>query len=220
MECFDGEMWGFGRKAAGMIIDIRSTQGEDYSETEDLAREAFWNLYAPGACEHFLVHRLRKSPSYVKTLDFVAVSGDRIVGNIVFTRSSIRTETGDSHETLTFGPVCVTQQMRGKGIGGTLIKHSLAMARHAGHGTVVIFGNPDYFKRFGFKSGRKLGLCTAVGTFSRALLALELHPGALEGVNGRVHMDPAFDAPDPRELKKFDKKFVSRSTVRKYAKSM
>ena len=50
---------------------IRLEKTEDYAETENLVREAFWNVYKPGCDEHFVLHCLRKDTDFVPELDFV-----------------------------------------------------------------------------------------------------------------------------------------------------
>ena len=64
-----------------MNIIIRNETDKDYRETEIMTREAFWDLYKPGCDEHFVLHNLRKSKSFVPELDFVALHGNDIVGN-------------------------------------------------------------------------------------------------------------------------------------------
>ena len=38
---------------------IRKETPKDYAEVENLVREAFWDVYAPGCDEHLIVHKLR-----------------------------------------------------------------------------------------------------------------------------------------------------------------
>ena len=40
-----------------MDIEIREERPEDYWQTENVTREAFWNRYAPGCIEHYLLHQ-------------------------------------------------------------------------------------------------------------------------------------------------------------------
>ena len=53
-------------------LKLRTEQPADYRETENVTREAFWNLYSPGCCEHYLLHVMRDSPAFVPELDLVA----------------------------------------------------------------------------------------------------------------------------------------------------
>ena len=65
-----------------MELIIRNETEKDFRPVEELTREAFWNLYAPGCVEHYLAHQLRRHPDFIKELDFVAESNGKIVGNI------------------------------------------------------------------------------------------------------------------------------------------
>ena len=48
-----------------MNIELRLETPADYAETEKVVREAFWNVYAPGCTEHYLVHVMRSSENFV-----------------------------------------------------------------------------------------------------------------------------------------------------------
>ena len=52
-------------------MNIRLEQPKDYREVENLTREAFWNVYAPGCVEHFVLHQYRNNPDFIPELDFV-----------------------------------------------------------------------------------------------------------------------------------------------------
>ena len=52
-------------------IIIRTERENDYREVENLVRESFWNVYAPGCTEHFVLKRLRDCADFVPELDFV-----------------------------------------------------------------------------------------------------------------------------------------------------
>ena len=58
---------------------IRLEKKEDYSEVENLVREAFWNVYRPGCSEHLVIHVLRNDPAFVKELDFVMEQDGRLI---------------------------------------------------------------------------------------------------------------------------------------------
>ena len=73
-----------------MNIDLRLELPEDYRESEEVMREAFWNYYAPGCDEHYLLHIMRNTPNFIPELDYVAISEGKIVGVVVFLKSFIR----------------------------------------------------------------------------------------------------------------------------------
>jgi predicted N-acetyltransferase YhbS len=66
-----------------MRISIQPTTKEDFPLTENITREAFWNLYRPGCVEHLILHNLRNSTSYCIGLDLVALVEKEIVGHII-----------------------------------------------------------------------------------------------------------------------------------------
>ena len=45
---------------------IRQEKTADRREVENLVRESFWNVYRPGALEHYVLHRLRDDPAFVR----------------------------------------------------------------------------------------------------------------------------------------------------------
>ena len=189
-----------------MNIFIRNETENDHREVEVLTREAFWDVYKPGCDEHLLAHNLRTSPAFVPQLDFVAENGGRIVGNIMHSKSKIVDPEGCFYEVIAFGPVSVLPSEQKKGIGSALIKHSLKLSAEMGYRAVVIFGNPAYYHRFGFKNASDFGVSTADGQSFDAFMALELYPGALDGISGRYYDDPVF-AVDKAELEEFEKGF-------------
>lgn len=91
----------------------------DHNEVEQLTREAFWNVYQPGCCEHLVLHKLRESEAFIKELDFVAAEDGKIVANIVYSR--MYTNGRMCSSIAAFGPVSVHPDHQGKGIGGKII---------------------------------------------------------------------------------------------------
>ena len=77
-----------------MTIKLRTEQPADYAETEHVTREAFWNHYSPGCNEHYLLHIMRGSPSFIPEQYVVDVHCGSIVGKIDYANSVIRTEGG------------------------------------------------------------------------------------------------------------------------------
>ena len=63
---------------------IRNEKKEDYKNTENLVREAFWNVYKPGCDEHFVLHCMRNDSAFIPQLSFVMEKEKRIEGQIVF----------------------------------------------------------------------------------------------------------------------------------------
>lgn len=76
-----------------MDIELRLEQPSDCRTSENVMREAFWNVYSPGCSEHYLLHIMRRSPNYVKELAYVAVLDGKIVGLVAFSMYTDRRRT-------------------------------------------------------------------------------------------------------------------------------
>jgi len=131
-----------------MKTSIRTEEDKDHLQVENLTREAFWNLYKPGCDEHLLVHNLRKSPAFVAELCLVACEGEKIVGNIVYSKAKVIGEGGE-FEVLCMGPLSVLPELQKRGTGSLLMRHSIDKARELGYTALIIFGDPGYYRRFG-----------------------------------------------------------------------
>ena len=111
-----------------MNIYLRLERPEDYRESEEVMKEAFWNHYTPGCDEHYLLHIMRDSPNFVPELDYVAISEGKIVGIVVFLKSFILADDGSKKEVLSMGPIAVLPQYQRMGIGRKLITHTCDLA--------------------------------------------------------------------------------------------
>ncbi|XUW99395.1 MAG: N-acetyltransferase [Dehalogenimonas sp.] len=188
----------------GLII--RREQEKDHRLVEQLVREAFWDVHVPGCCEHLLIHNLRESEDFIPELDFVAEKDGRVVGQIAYARGAVKGENGQTHEVVTFGPVSVMPGFQKRGIGSALIRHTIELARSLRFPAILIYGDPRYYSRFGFRCAEKWDIRTCDGKFAVALLALELKPGALANMPGIFIESHAYSVNED-ELAKFDAGF-------------
>ncbi len=189
-----------------MEITLREEAPADTRAVEELTREAFWNVYGPGCSEHYLLHVMRKSSAFIKELDIVAESENKIVGNIVYTKAKILTDSGEDFEVISFGPLSVLPDFRGRGIGGMLIERTKKLAKDLGYSAIFIYGDPEYYKRFSFRPAEYYKIGTSDNRYAAALLAFELKEGALEKIHGRFLEDKIYDIHE-EEVEKFDKRF-------------
>ena len=112
---------------------IRQETKEDYRATEELTREAFWNVYKPGADEHYFVHMMRSHPDFIPELAFVLELDGEIIGNIMYTKARLENSKGEIKEILSFGPLCVAPKYQRQKLGKMLIEHSFEVARGMGY---------------------------------------------------------------------------------------
>ena len=189
-------------------IVIRQEKEEDFRRTEEVARDAFWNLYRPGAEEHYLVHRMRQHPDFLPELSFVLEVDGIVQGGIFHTRSGIVTERG-VFPTVSFGPVFVAPEHHGQGFGRRLITHAIGEARRLGHAAVLTLGYPQHYRSYGFQGGKRFGITMPDGKYHIGLLVLPLREGALDGVHGHAAFSRALEA-DADAVAAFDAAFPCR----------
>lgn len=188
---------------------IRPETTEDRRETEELVREAFWNVYHPGCSEHCVLHRFRARPEFVPELDLVGELNGRIVSQIMYVRSQLASDGGGTIELLEFGPVSVSPELQKKGLGSELIRFSLKKAADMGFKAVAITGNPDFYSRFGFVSGSSRGVRYAdaePGDPAPYFMVKELKEGFFDGVSGSYRDPDGYFVPED-ELERFDASF-------------
>ncbi len=163
------------------MLIIRNEEPRDYEIVETITRDAFYNLYMPGCTEHYLVGKMRKHEDFIPRLDFVLELDGRVIGYIMYTKSTLTDIRGNVKDILTFGPLCIDREYQRQGFGKLLISHSLKEAAAMGYDTVVIFGMPSNYVSSGFVSCRKHNICVEGDKFPAAMLVKELKPGALDG---------------------------------------
>lgn len=137
---------------------IRNEEVKDYFEVENLIREAFWNVYRPGCFEHYLVHKLRDDKVFVKELDYVIEEDGKIVASIFYAKGSVIDSNNIIHEALLFGPVGVLPEYQKKGYGEKLINYTMNRAKELGYNYILITGNPNYYKKYGFVKATDYGI--------------------------------------------------------------
>jgi putative acetyltransferase len=163
-------------------IIVRAENSEERSAIHAINEAAFGSQD-----EADLVDELRTEGAVL--LSLVAEMQERIVGHILFSRMSIET----AHRPVpaaALAPMAVLPEHQRRGIGGRLIHHGLNLLREQGEQIVIVLGHPNYYPRFGFSSGKAFSLESPFP--QDAFMAMELSPGALEGVRGTVRYPAAF----------------------------
>lgn len=134
-----------------------------------------------------LVDKLRAGAHALISL--VAVLDRSVVGHIMFNRMWIKTPAG-LVSAVSLAPVAVLPEHQRQGIGGLLIQHGLELLRTRGESIVIVLGHPEYYLRFGFSTAKAKLLESPFPP--EAFMAMELSPGALDGIQGEVIYPPAF----------------------------
>ena len=194
---------------------IRLERQEDYRETEELVREAFWNVYKPGCDEHYLLHVMRDDPAFVRELDFVMEKDGKIIGQNVFARAVIEADSGGTVDVLTMGPISIHPQFKRMGYGKILLDHCLLKASGLGFGAVLIEGNIGFYGKSGFDYAVNYGIRyhdLPEGADSSFFLCRELIPCYLEEVTG-VYQTPSVYYVDEKAVGEFDRRFPEKEKL-------
>ncbi|WP_404420484.1 GNAT family N-acetyltransferase [Thalassospira australica] len=124
---------------------------------------------------------LRRDRLPADGLAFVAFDGKHMIGTVRLWN----VDAGDSGSALLLGPLAVEKIYNGSGVGAGLMYAALNAAQSAGHRSVLLVGDPDYYARFGFHAAPANGLLMP-GHFDRhRFLGINLGNGdALSGSTG------------------------------------
>jgi len=168
-----------------MSLLIRPETSADHRAIWHVNRLAFGQ-----DAEARLIDALRDG-GYVRT-SLVAQRDQQVVGHILFSDLPIVSEAG-TVPALALAPMAVLPEVQNQRIGSALVLRGLEVCREQGHSIVVVLGHPRFYQRFGFSSKLPVHL---ESPFSgrESFMAVELVPGALDGVTGRVHYPPSFEA--------------------------
>ena len=189
-----------------LTITIRLEEEKDYRTVEEITRDAFWNLYTPGAEEHYLAHTLRKHPDFIPELTFVIELDGKIIGSIFYSKAKVVDADGNEYPVISFGPVSIAPEYHRQGYGRKLIEHSIAEAKRLGYKAIVIGGFPYHYHTYGFIGTKKYNISMPDGKFYTGIMALPLKDGALEQLSGHVFFSEGM-YPDPTGLEAYDQTF-------------
>jgi putative acetyltransferase len=163
-------------------IAVRRERTSDAAAVRSVVEAAFGR-----SSEADLVEALHRERAVIAA--FVAVVDERIVGHALFSRVLI--EAADaSHAAAALAPLSVCPDAQRQGVGTRLVHAGLESLTARGEQSVLVLGDPQYYGRFGFSVQQASGLGTPFPP--EAFMAVELVPGALTGLRGRVKYPPAF----------------------------
>jgi predicted N-acetyltransferase YhbS len=147
------------------MIEITPERPEDSAAVEILLDAAF------GADRlSKMSYSYRRGVERLEALCLVARDDATIVGTIRYWPIAI-----GKTPALLLGPIAVSATHRSDGLGGVLIRRSLALAAELGHRFVVLVGDEPYYGRFGFRPAGDHAIVMARENAAR-VLALALPP--------------------------------------------
>lgn len=195
---------------------IRPETKEDYRETENVVREAFWNVYRPGCLEHYVLHCLRNDKDFVPELDFVMEKDGRIIGQVIYMRAFINSDDGRKIPIMTMGPIGILPEYKRQGYGKALLDYSMEKAKEMGAGALCFEGNVDFYGKSGFVVASTKGIHYYDEPRENEVpyfLSKELKEGFLDGITG-TYQTPRGYFVDEEEAERFDASFQPKQKLK------
>lgn len=104
-------------------------------------------------------------------------------GAVVATVRLWQVEAG-GRPALLLGPLAVSPELQGEGLGRAMMREVIWRAACRGHGAVLLVGDAAYYERFGFSGDLTRDLAMPGPVERERFLGLELRDGALAGAAG------------------------------------
>ena len=143
---------------------IRPETAADAEAIEAITIAAF--LTAPHAdhTEHFIVRALREAGAL--TVSLVAELDGRVTGHVAISPVAV---SDGANGWFGLGPISVSPDQQGRGIGSCLIRAALRQLKERGAAGCVLVGDPAYYGRFGFRQEGSLVLPGVPAEYFQAL---------------------------------------------------
>lgn len=126
---------------------IRKETPSDIEAITQVTISAFKTLPISNHTEQFIIKALRTAGAL--TLSLVAEIDEQVVGHIAFSPVTI---SDGSEGWYGLGPVSVLPMHQKQGIGTSFINEGLSMLKDMGGQGCALVGDPNYYKRFGFRN--------------------------------------------------------------------
>jgi predicted N-acetyltransferase YhbS len=201
------------KKLIAEDIEIRMETKEDWYNVELMTQHAFWNKHHLGCDEHYLVHKLREDKDYLPELSRIALKDGEVIGCIMYSKARV-VDNEDTHEIITFGPLCVDPKWQGCGVGELLLRETMKLAANKGYKGIVIFGEPEYYPRIGFRTCDNFNITTSHGKNFDAFMGFELEKGSMKNIKGKFYESEVFDNLPKEEVEDYNKNFPKLQKLR------
>lgn len=133
---------------------IRTETVRDYNAIARVNYNAFlgWHPDNPYVSEQIMVDILRHGSGFDPELSLVAEVEGRVVGHVLLYPFHCIIQ-GTELKGAVLGPVGVEPGLQKSGIGGKLIEEGHRRAMEKGCSFVLLCGHPEYYPRFGYRTG-------------------------------------------------------------------
>jgi len=167
-------------------VKIRQEQQSDHDVVYRLVKESF--LTDNHTEEPDYLNALRKKPEFIPGLSLVAETEDgTIVGQIALSQTTINYYDSQDVQ-LTVSPLSVSPKYFRRGVGSTLLREGLKLAREMGYKAVFLWGNPYFYSKNGFVPSHKFNIFHKEFQEQKVdfIMVFQLSENALEGKKGMI----------------------------------
>ncbi len=137
---------------------------------------------------------LLEDKTALPVVSLVAEQNNHIIGHILF--SSVDIEGAEGVSAYILAPLAVTKLSQNNGTGTQLINKGLEILKQQGAEIVLVYGDPDYYMRTGFKAGHSLKPPYKLQYPDEAWMAQELVAGILSKTQGTVRCALSLSSPE------------------------
>lgn len=181
-------------------ITIRPEHPSEFDEIRELVRRTFaeHTAYSDGEAEVSLIDEMRQSRFYKPELAFVAILNGRIVGHFMFTDFPLSPTPQGGYDPaaktalLMLAPVSVHADYYRQGIGETMLRKGLEIAKSLDYKGINVEGDYHFYNRFGFVTSTEYNIYATSGfplREPRCMMVQECRPGSLNGISGYIVYD-------------------------------
>jgi len=181
-------------------ITIRPENPSEFDDIREMVRRTFaeHTPYSDGTGEVALIDEIRQSRYYKPELAFVAILNGQIVGHFMFTDFPLSPTPQGGYDPdakcdlLMLAPVAVHADYCHQGIGETMLRKGLEMAKSLDYKGINVEGDPKYYNRFGFVTSTQYHIHASSGfplENPACMMVQESRPGSLNGVSGYIVYD-------------------------------
>lgn len=181
-------------------ITIRPEHPSEFDEIRELVRRTFAEHtgYSDGSGETALIDEMRQSRFYKPELAFVAILDGQIVGHFMFTDFPLSPTPQGGYDPeaktdlLMLAPVAVHADYYRQGIGETMPRKGLEIAKALDYKGINVEGDYHFYNRFGFVTSTEYNIHATSGIplhEPRCMMVQECRPGSLNDVSGYIVYD-------------------------------
>jgi len=173
-------------------MKIRESVESDKKSIRKVHQNAFDQSEGEGVSQ--LAIDLLEDKTALPILSLVAERDSQIIGNVIF--SSVNIEGVEGVSAYILAPLAVKNVAQRTGIGTMLINKGLETLKERGARIVLVYGDPNYYMRTGFKAGHNLKPPHKLKFPEEAWMAQELEENILTKTQGKVRCALSLNSPE------------------------